>query len=64
MSPLPKDHDPGDKMAALALALDSDVSHTGLYYQERRPTFGALIESMRPEPETDRLEKLIGRFLR
>ncbi len=64
MPPLPKDHDPGDKMAALAMALDSSASHTGLYYQERRPTFGDLIESMRPEPEMDCLEKLIGRFLR
>lgn len=35
---LPKDHDPGDRMQALAQAFRDDVMPVGLFYKELRPT--------------------------
>ena len=59
---LPEDHDPSDKMAALALALDSSKLQVGLLYQERRPTLGELLEARRPATDEDHLSKLLGGF--
>jgi 2-oxoglutarate ferredoxin oxidoreductase subunit beta len=59
---LPKEHDPGDKMAALALALDTSRFYTGLFYQEHRPTFDERIAAIQSAPDEKHLEKLLGRF--
>ena len=64
MTPLPEDHDPSNKLAALALALDTDASYTGIFYQERRPTFNERMDAMRPEYKDDHLEKVMRRFQR
>jgi 2-oxoglutarate ferredoxin oxidoreductase subunit beta len=64
MVPLPTDHDPGNKLAALARALETDVSYTGVFYRERRPTFVERMEAMRPQPEAGHLEKVMLRFQR
>jgi 2-oxoglutarate ferredoxin oxidoreductase subunit beta len=61
---LPADHDPSDKLAAFALALDTSRIYTGVYYQERRPTFGERIEALRPALEDDHVEKVLARFTR
>jgi 2-oxoglutarate ferredoxin oxidoreductase subunit beta len=61
---LPEDHDPGDKMGAMALALDTRTFYTGLFYQEQRPTFGDRVKSMRPAVADDHLDKVLARFLR
>ncbi len=38
--PLPADHDPGDKLAAMRLALQTDVQYTGLFYRDvSRPAY-------------------------
>jgi 2-oxoglutarate ferredoxin oxidoreductase subunit beta len=61
---LPEDHDPSDRMKAIALALDTHTFYTGVFYQDHRPTFGERMEAMRPAPGEDHLEKLLGRFTR
>ena len=37
---LPEDHDPRDRMAAMAEAAKPDKPGLGLYYREERPTLG------------------------
>jgi 2-oxoglutarate ferredoxin oxidoreductase subunit beta len=59
---LPEDHDPSDKMAALALALDTSTLQVGLLYQEHRPTLGELLEARRPAPDEDHLTRLLEGF--
>jgi 2-oxoglutarate ferredoxin oxidoreductase subunit beta len=59
---LPEDHDPSDKMAALALALDTSTLQVGLLYQEHRPTLGELLEERRPAPDEDHLTRLLAGF--
>jgi 2-oxoglutarate ferredoxin oxidoreductase subunit beta len=61
---LPEDHDPSDRMAALALALDTNTFHAGVFYQDDRPTFDERIEALRPEPDEGFLETLLDRFKR
>lgn len=61
---LPEEHDPGDKMSALALALDTSRFYTGVFYQEHRPTFDERIAAMQLPPDEKHLEKLLGRFQR
>ena len=64
LTPLGEGHDAGARMAALALALEGGVGHTGVYFRERRPTFGERVEGMRPVEEAGGVEGLVGRFLR
>jgi 2-oxoglutarate ferredoxin oxidoreductase subunit beta len=61
---LPEGHDSGDRMAALALALDTSALYTGVFYQEQRPTFGERLDGIRQAPDENRLEKLLERFTR
>lgn len=61
---LPEGHDPSDKMAAMALALDTSTFYTGLFYQDHRASFGERMEAMRPEPEEEYLGQVLARFLR
>jgi 2-oxoglutarate ferredoxin oxidoreductase subunit beta len=61
---LPEAHDPSDRMAALALAFDTSMFYTGVFYQEYRPTFGQRMEAMRTTSDEDDLEKLLGQFRR
>jgi 2-oxoglutarate ferredoxin oxidoreductase subunit beta len=61
---LPEEHDTGDKMAAMAYALDTGTFYTGLFYQDHRPTFDERIEGIRTNGDEARLEKLLDRFKR
>jgi len=61
---LPEDHDSSNKMAALALAFDTSALYTGVFYQQRRPTFGERIDGIRHAPDEQQLEKLLERFKR
>ncbi len=61
---LPEDHDASDKIAALTMALDTSRFYTGVFYQDRRPTFGERIEAMGIEAEEGYLEKSLERFKR
>ncbi len=44
-TPLPKDHDTGDKLRAMELAYQSHPLHTGIYYQVSKPTLGELLDA-------------------
>jgi len=61
---VPEEHDPSDKLAALALALETRTFYTGLFYEDQRPTFGERMEGMRPPVKEDHLERLLERFKR
>jgi 2-oxoglutarate ferredoxin oxidoreductase subunit beta len=61
---LPEGHNPSDKLAALALALDTSRFYTGLFYQEQRATFDERIAAMQSASGEKHLEKLLGRFQR
>lgn len=61
---LPEDHNRSDKLAALALALDTSTFYTGVFFQEQRATFGDRVEAMRPSPSDDHFDKLLERFKR
>jgi 2-oxoglutarate ferredoxin oxidoreductase subunit beta len=61
---LPEEHDPSDRMAAMALALDTTRTYTGIFYQERRPTFDERVEAIQKEPAEDHFDQLLGRFKR
>jgi 2-oxoglutarate ferredoxin oxidoreductase subunit beta len=43
---LPADHDPSDKLAALAQAMNDATPALGLYYQEDRPTLDDALDSV------------------
>lgn len=47
VAPLPEDHDPARRMDAIHLAITEDVFHTGLFYQEQRPTLDDLHREIR-----------------
>jgi 2-oxoglutarate ferredoxin oxidoreductase subunit beta len=59
---LPENHDPSDKMAALAIALDTSKLQVGLLYEEHRSTLGDLLEARRPLPDKNHLTKLLEGF--
>jgi hypothetical protein len=61
---VPEEHDPSDKLAAMALALETRTFYTGLFYKDQRATFGERVEGMRPAVDEDRLERLLERFKR
>ncbi len=64
VTPLPQDHDPRDRLAALALALETSVSYTGIFYQERRPTFNERLDALRPPQQADHLQSVMQQFRR
>jgi 2-oxoglutarate ferredoxin oxidoreductase subunit beta len=59
---LPEDHDPGDKVAALTMAMDTSGFHTGVFYQEQRPTFGERMDAMAAAEDKAYLESVLERF--
>jgi 2-oxoglutarate ferredoxin oxidoreductase subunit beta len=63
--PIPEDHDPADRAAAIALAFKTDVQHLGIFYQEERPSHHARVDQVRDKAGTDlSLEDLLKRFVR
>lgn len=63
---LPQDHDVGDKMKAMALALDEERLYLGIFYQVERVTHDASIVSLHHKAGADgfSLEDLMERFRR
>jgi 2-oxoglutarate ferredoxin oxidoreductase subunit beta len=61
---LPADHDPADRLGALALALDTRTMYTGVLYQEPRSTFDERMSAMQPAMTQDYLAELMERFSR
>ena len=61
---LPADHDPTDRLGALALALDTSKMYSGIHYQDTRSTFDERMDLMRPQLNKDYLEEVLARFRR
>jgi len=52
--PLPDDHDPGNRLRAIALAMESETQYLGVFYRDSsRPTYSQRFEAVqRRAPET------------
>jgi 2-oxoglutarate/2-oxoacid ferredoxin oxidoreductase subunit beta len=46
LAPLPADHSPADKLAALQLAYSNDPIYTGVFYNVRKPTLDARLRKL------------------
>lgn len=46
-APLPADHDPSDRLAAMQLAMDEETLYLGVFYKEDRPTHDQHAAEMR-----------------
>jgi 2-oxoglutarate ferredoxin oxidoreductase subunit beta len=51
--PIPEDHDPADRAAAMELAFKTDVQHLGVFYQEERASHHARVDQVRDTAGTD-----------
>jgi 2-oxoglutarate ferredoxin oxidoreductase subunit beta len=51
--PIPEDHDPADRAAAMELALQTDIQHLGVFYQEERASHHARVDQVRDRAGTD-----------
>jgi 2-oxoglutarate ferredoxin oxidoreductase subunit beta len=63
--PIPEEHDPGDRAAAMELAMQMDVQHLGVFYQEERSSHDAGVDQVRDKAGTDlSIDDLLKRFVR
>ncbi len=62
-APLPADHDPTDKVAAMRLAMSEEPLYLGVFYKKERPTLDELVASKRKlAGDSFSLEKLVNSF--
>jgi 2-oxoglutarate ferredoxin oxidoreductase subunit beta len=62
-APLPADHDPTDKLAAIRLAMSEEPLYLGVFYKKERPTLDELVTSKRKlAGDSFSLEKLVNSF--
>ena len=63
--PIPEGHDPSNKVAAMTLALETQVQYLGVFYQEERPSHHAGVSKVWDRAGRDfSLEDLLKRFER
>lgn len=64
-APIPGDHDPANRRAAMNLALETSVQYLGVFYEEARPSHHAQVSEVREKAGHDfSLEDLVKRFER
>jgi 2-oxoglutarate ferredoxin oxidoreductase subunit beta len=64
-APIPEDHDPSDRVAAMGLALETNVQYLGVFYEEDRRSHHTGVSQVRQKAGTDfSLEDLLKRFER
>jgi 2-oxoglutarate ferredoxin oxidoreductase subunit beta len=64
-APIPEDHNPSDRAAAMGLALETNVQYLGVFYEEDRTSHHAGVSQVRQKAGTDfSLEDLLKRFER
>jgi 2-oxoglutarate ferredoxin oxidoreductase subunit beta len=62
---LPADHDPGDRAAAMRLAMDTEHLYLGVFYQADRPSFDEMYGQVKTRAgDTFDLAKYLQRFSR
>jgi 2-oxoglutarate ferredoxin oxidoreductase subunit beta len=62
-APLPPDHDPTDRLAAMRLAMDEETLYLGVFYKKERPTFDEQVKAKRAVAgDGFSLEKLINTY--
>ncbi len=61
--PLPAEHDPGDKLSAMKLALETGVQYTGLFYRDTsRAGFSALQQQLIEQAGRKQLEDVLKTY--
>lgn len=62
-APLPADHDPTDRLAAMRLAMNEETLYLGVFYKKERPTFDEQVRAKRAlAGDGFSLEKLINTY--
>jgi len=63
--PLPESHDPGDRLSAMQLAMDTETQYLGIFYcREDRPTYNQRFEAVQalaPEATLDAIFESLAR---
>lgn len=62
VSPISEEHDSHDRMQALALALDTNKQHVGLFYQEDRPTMDQAAHKLTQQAKEFDLSSYMERY--
>jgi pyruvate/2-oxoacid:ferredoxin oxidoreductase beta subunit len=64
-TPIAEDHDPADRLAAMKLALETNVQYLGVFYEEERMSHHGGVGQVRDKAGADfSLEDLLKRFER
>lgn len=62
-APLPADHDPTDRLAAMRLAMNEETLYLGVFYKKERPTFDEQVRAQRAiASDGFSLEKLLNAY--
>jgi len=56
------DHDPHDRMKALALAMDTDKQYMGIFYEQERPTMDEAAHQLTLQAKAFDLDKYMARY--
>ena len=62
VTPIAPDHDPHDRMKALALAMDTDKQFMGVFYEQERPTMDEAARQLTQQAKTFDLDKYMARY--
>lgn len=62
VTPIAPDHDPHDRMQALALAMDADRQFMGVFYEQERPTMDEAARQLTQQAKTFDLDKYMARY--
>jgi 2-oxoglutarate ferredoxin oxidoreductase subunit beta len=64
-APIPEEHDPADRVAAMELAMTTDAQYLGVFYHEEQMSHHARVDQVRDKAGSDfSLEDLLKRFER
>jgi 2-oxoglutarate ferredoxin oxidoreductase subunit beta len=62
VTPIPADHDPQDRLKALALAMETEKPFVGLFYQEDRPTMDQAAHKLAEQAKEFDINKYMMRY--
>jgi 2-oxoglutarate ferredoxin oxidoreductase subunit beta len=62
VTPIPADHDPGDQLKALSLAMDNEKQYMGIFYHNERPTMDQAAHQLSQQAQEFDLDKYMARY--
>jgi 2-oxoglutarate ferredoxin oxidoreductase subunit beta len=63
VTPIPTNHDPQDRLKALALAMETEKPFVGLFYQEDRPTMDQAAHKLAEQAKEFDIKKYMMRYM-